>query len=94
MKNFKVILIFCYCLIYACTQIEIKGKTAHQPLTFTDKIKWNLPHESENVEIVDVCGKLVYSGSNIESVDFSFLDAGVYFARVKNSTQTLVKIIK
>jgi arylsulfatase A-like enzyme len=84
-----------YCIYTGINSVsDLPSKNILYPNPFTDKIKWNLPHESENVEIVDVCGKLVYSGSNIESVDFSFLDAGVYFARVKNSTQTLVKIIK
>ncbi|MCA0430731.1 MAG: M15 family metallopeptidase [Bacteroidetes bacterium] len=56
MKNFKVILIFCYCLIYACTQIEIKGKTAHQPLTFTDKIKLKTPYINPLETLYDSLG--------------------------------------
>ncbi|HQK96624.1 MAG TPA: sulfatase-like hydrolase/transferase [Bacteroidia bacterium] len=61
------------------------------PNPFTNNLKLNAPLHNINVEMFDFCGRIVYSGTNIESIDFSFLEQGVYFVRVNNITQRLVK---
>ncbi len=61
------------------------------PNPFFDYIKWNMPHKSTYVQLIDSTGKLIYSGNEMETVNFSSLAPGIYFATTNGATQKLIK---
>jgi hypothetical protein len=84
-----------YCTLTSVLNITKKFESnLFVPNPFHDFLKWSDPQNKSYTQLKDSFGKVIYSGTEIESVDFSFLTPGIYFAVAKNGSQKLIKINK
>lgn len=61
------------------------------PNPFRDKVHTLFPAGKQNYALLDAQGKIVFSGTDIESEDFSALTAGTYYLQIHDSTVRLIK---
>lgn len=64
------------------------------PNPFTNHILYTPVNGSKQVILVDQFGRLIYEGSQIESVDFSYLSKGIYFLKTEHNGNHSYKLIK
>lgn len=64
------------------------------PNPFHDKIYIENAQQDEQYELFNHLGELIYQGFSIQNQDFSSLTKGLYYLRVKTSTNRFYKLIK
>ncbi len=71
-------------------------KVAIFPNPVKDMLYLQLPADNSEVSLYDVCGKLVYSGKNVTSIDMNSFNSGLYILDVRygNGGRAIEKILK
>lgn len=64
------------------------------PNPFSNRIVVSNLKATENVQLLNVTGQLVWSGVNIQQYDFSWLSPGIYFLRVEGDAAQTIKLVK
>lgn len=64
------------------------------PNPFTDHISVRPPVAAARIEILNLLGARVYSGTDLEGADLSHLPAGVYFLNIYGRRRTTLRVIK
>ena len=64
------------------------------PNPFTANIKLNLRITTENYTLVNATGKIIFSGTDIESQNFNSLANGIYFLKTYGNIQRTFKLVK
>ncbi len=83
-----------------CTSVGINGieytnnNFGSYPNPFYSHIYLNTKNKNAKVELSDSHGKIIYTGNNIESQNFSFLADGIYFLKITGTPSNQIKLIK
>ena len=75
------------------SEIKISG-TAIYPNPFTSTINIKNKSGNEIFELTNCVGEIIYSGKYIEQQNFSFLANGIYFLKVGDKTNSVIKLLK
>jgi hypothetical protein len=65
-------------IYYTTSDIDIYPNPAH------NKINVAIPTDEYNIEVIDLCGKVLLRESNIATIDISKIPAGIYTLRVSH----------
>lgn len=78
----------------AINEITKAEPISFYPNPFNETIHIKSQIGNEQYELRNSIGQLIYSGTDIESENFSDLNAGIYFLKVTNKKTSLIKLIK
>ena len=75
------------------SEIKISG-TIIYPNPFASTISLKNKDGDEIFELTNCVGQIIYSGTNIEQQNFFFLTNGIYFLKVFDKTNSVIKLLK
>jgi len=73
------------------TSLDSRNTIEVSPIPFSNFIHIKNIHPGKMISLINLQGKIIYSGMEIEKQNFSNLTTGMYFLKIENSTIQLLK---
>lgn len=74
--------------------LDTAAKPIVSPNPFTEHFFLKEKTGNENFELFNVIGQIIFSGCNVEQQNFSFLPSGIYFLKVFDASNAVIKLFK